>query len=192
MKYPIVKTVTADHLELYGILAEAEGEKDAILINIHGTSGCFYIEEYTPFFFEELSALGIAVLFTNNRGSHVMEVWQNSGAALEIFEDCVLDIDAWIQYALDRGYRRIFLQGHSLGTEKVVYYMNKGKYPPAVTAMILLGISDSFGNQALIARRFPADPMVEAKRLMAAGFEFRCHKKRKWKAHNTKATPPMM
>ncbi len=169
MKYPIVKTITADNLELYGFLTEAEGEKDAILINIHGTSGCFYVEEYTPFLVEELPASGIATLFTNNRGSHVMEAWQKSGAALEMFEDCVLDIDAWIQYVLDRGYRRIFLQGHSLGTEKVVYYMNKGEYPPSVTAVILLGISDSFGNQALIARRFSVDPMVEAKRLMAEG-----------------------
>ena len=169
MKYPIVKTITADNLELYGILTEAKGKKDAILINIHGTSGCFYIEDYTPFFVEELPALGIATLFTNNRGSHVMEAWQNSGAALEIFEACVLDIDAWIQHALNLGYRRIFLQGHSLGTEKVVYYMNKGSHTRSVTAVILLGISDSFGNQALIAKRFPADPMVEAKRLMAEG-----------------------
>lgn len=169
MKYPLVKTMTADHLELYGILTEVEGERDAILINIHGTAGCFYIEEYTPFFVEKLPALGIATLFTNNRGSHVMEAWQKSGAALEMFELCILDIDAWIQYALNLGYRRIFLQGHSLGTEKVVYYMNKGSYPLSVTAVILLGISDSFGNQALIAKRFPADPLEEARRLMAEG-----------------------
>jgi pimeloyl-ACP methyl ester carboxylesterase len=169
MKYPIVKILTADHLELFGFLAEPEGEKDAILINIHGTSGCFYIEEYTPFLAEELPALGIATLFTNNRGSHVMEAWQNSGAALERFEDCVLDIDAWIRYVLDLGYRRIILQGHSLGTEKVVYYMNRGNYPLSVAALVLLGISDSFGNQAAIAKKFPVDPMAEAKRLMAEG-----------------------
>ncbi len=167
MKYPIVKTITADHLELFGLLIEAHGEKDAILINIHGTSGCFYIEEYTPFLAEELPALGIATLFTNNRGSHVMEAWQKSGAALEMFEDCVLDIDAWIRYVLDLGYRRIVLQGHSLGTEKVVYYMSRGNAPPSITALILLGVSDSFGNQASIAEKFPVDPMTEAKRLMA-------------------------
>jgi pimeloyl-ACP methyl ester carboxylesterase len=169
MKYPIVKTITSDHLELFGILAEADGEKDIVLINIHGTSGCFYIEEYTSFLVEELPALGISTLFTNNRGSHVMEAWQQSGAALEMFEDCVLDIDAWIRYVLSLGYRRIILQGHSLGTEKVVYYLNRGNPPPAVAALILLGVSDSFGNQALIAKGFPVDPMVEAKQLMAEG-----------------------
>ncbi|RPJ37007.1 MAG: alpha/beta hydrolase, partial [Deltaproteobacteria bacterium] len=149
MKYPIVKTITGDHLELFGILAEADGEKDIVLVNIYGTSGCFYIEEYASFLVEELPALGISALFTNNRGSHVMEAWQQSGAALEMFEDCVLDIDAWIRYVLSLGYRRIILQGHSLGTEKVVYYLNRGNPPPAVAALILLGVSDSFGNQAL-------------------------------------------
>jgi hypothetical protein len=38
-----------------------------------------------------------------------------------------------------------------------------------VAALILLGVSDSFGNQALIAKGFPVDPMVEAKQLMAEG-----------------------
>ena len=169
MRYPIVKTTTPDHLELFGLLFEPQGEKDAILINIHGTSGCFYVEEYTSFLAEELPPLGIGVLFTNNRGSHVMEAWQNSGAALEMFEDCVLDIDAWIRFALDAGYRRVILQGHSLGTEKVVYYLNRGNDARKVSALILLGVSDSFGNQAAIAKAFPVDPMTEAKRLVAEG-----------------------
>jgi pimeloyl-ACP methyl ester carboxylesterase len=169
VKYPIVKAITSDHLELFGFLAEAEGEKAAILIHIHGTSSSFYCEEYAGLFAEEFPVLGVATLFTNNRGSHVMEAWQNTGAALEMFEDCLLDIDAWIQYALDSGYRRILLQGHSLGTEKIVYYMNKGRFTQKVIAVILLGVSDSFGNQARIAQTFPVDPMKEARRLVAEG-----------------------
>jgi pimeloyl-ACP methyl ester carboxylesterase len=169
MKYPIVKVITDDNLELFGFLAEGEEEKDAVLINIHGTSASFYEEEYAGYFAEKLPPIGLATLFTNNRGSHVMESWQNTGAALEAFEDCVLDIDAWIKYAISGGYRRIFLQGHSLGTEKVVYYMSKGKYIEKVAAVILLGFSDSFGNQTRIAQNFPVDPMSEAKRLVAEG-----------------------
>ena len=169
MKYPIVKTVTSDQIELFGFLAEAGGEKDAILIHIHGTSSSFYCEEYARLFAEEFPALGVATLFTNNRGSHVMEAWQNTGAALEMFEDCLLDIDAWVRLAIEDGYRRIFLQGHSLGTEKIVYSMNRGKFTEKVVAVILLGVSDSFGNQARIARTFPADPMKEARRLVDEG-----------------------
>jgi pimeloyl-ACP methyl ester carboxylesterase len=169
MKYPIVKVITGDHLELYGFLAEAEGEKDAILINIHGTASSFYCEEYARLFAEEFPPLGISTLFTNNRGSHVMEAWQNTGAALEMFEDCLQDLDAWVRYALDGGYRRIFLQGHSLGTEKIVYYMEHGTLADHVAAVILLAVSDSFGNQARIAKTFPVDPMKEAGRLAAEG-----------------------
>ena len=169
MKYPIVKVITGDHLELYGLLTEAEGEKDAILINIHGTSSSFYCEEYARLFAEEFVPLGVTTLFTNNRGSHVMEAWQNTGAALERFEDCLQDLDAWVRYALDRGHRRIFLQGHSLGTEKIVYYMNHGELADQVAAVILLGVSDSFGNQTRIAKTFPVDPMEEAGRLAAEG-----------------------
>ena len=169
MKYPIVRVMTADHLELFGFLAEAEGERDAILLNIHGTSSSFYCEEYARLFAEEFPPLGASTLFTNNRGSHVMEAWQNSGAALEMFADCLQDLDAWVRYALDRGHRRIFLQGHSLGTEKIVYYMNHGKLADQVAAVILLGVSDSFGNQARIAKTFPVDPMKEARGLAAAG-----------------------
>jgi pimeloyl-ACP methyl ester carboxylesterase len=169
VKYPIVKAVTDDHLELFGFLAEAEGERDTILIHIHGTSSSFYCEEYARLFAEEFPSLGVTTLFTNNRGSHVMEAWQDSGAALEMFEDCLLDINAWIQYSLGAGYRRILLQGHSLGTEKIVFYMNKGKFTEKVVAVILLGVSDSFGNQARIAKTFPVDPMEEARRLVAEG-----------------------
>jgi hypothetical protein len=111
VKYPIVKAITSDHLELFGFLAEAEGEKDAILIHIHGTSSSFYCEEYAGLFAEEFPSLGVTTLFTNSRGSHVMEAWQNTGAALEMFEECLRDIDSWVQYGIDGGYRRQTVRG---------------------------------------------------------------------------------
>lgn len=169
MNYPIVKIKTADNIDLHGIISDGGSEKDLVLINIHGTASSFYDEDFTKNLFAELPAIGVGVLFTNNRGNHVMEAFQNAGAALEKFEDCVLDIDAWIKFALDRGYKRVILQGHSLGTEKAVYYMSQGKYVNAIAGVILLAFSDSFGNQARIAEKFPVDPMIEAKELAAQG-----------------------
>jgi pimeloyl-ACP methyl ester carboxylesterase len=169
MKYPIVKIKTADNIELHGLMTEPDIKTDKILINIHGTASNFYMEDYAIFFAQNLPEQGIAVLFTNNRGNNVMEGFQNAGAALERFEASVLDIDAWIKYALDEGYRRIILQGHSLGTEKAVYYMNKGGYIDKVAGVILLGFSDSYGNQSRIAQNFKTDPMIEAKELVAQG-----------------------
>jgi pimeloyl-ACP methyl ester carboxylesterase len=171
MEYSIVKVITSDNLELYGNLVRAKN-KENILINIHGTASSFYIEGFEQIFCEELPKNCFSVLFTNNRGNYVMESWQNTGAALEIFEDCVIDIDTWIEFVLKKGYKNIFLQGHSLGTEKVVYYMNKGKYRDCVRAIILLGFSDSFGSQMRFLKENSldnSDLLNEAKLLVKRG-----------------------
>src|SRR3989344_1753317 len=139
MGYPIVKIKTPDNITLFGFLSESSN-KDIILINIHGTGSGFYVEEFESEFTERLPKLDVSTLFTNNRGNYTMESWQETGAAVEKFENCLIDIDAWIEFALQKGYKQIILQGHSLGTEKVVYYMEKGKYKDRVVGVILLGL----------------------------------------------------
>jgi pimeloyl-ACP methyl ester carboxylesterase len=152
MENPFVHVVTADKLDLYGILINAP-KKDTIIINIHGTADNFYDNDFVWQIAETLKLLNISVLSVNNRGSYNLEFYnygpdarRNSGASVEIFEKCILDIDAWIKFALSLGYKKVILEGHSLGTEKVVYYMNKGKYRNKVKAVILLGFSDSYGH----------------------------------------------
>lgn len=168
MNYPIVKVKTPDDFTLFGFLAEAN-KQDTILINIHGTGSCFYAEEFEDEFVERLPNLGISVLFTNNRGNYTMESWQATGCAREKFEDCLIDIDTWIQFALDKGYTKIILQGHSLGTEKVTYYMEKGRHKDKVIAVILLGFADSFGCQMKFLETQKVDPMINALELIKEG-----------------------
>ena len=76
------------------------------------------------------------------------------------------DIDAWIELALSKGYRRIILEGHSFGTEKVVYYAAKGKHKDIVTAVTLLGFSDSYGTQERYLQRTGKELMSEAQQLL--------------------------
>lgn len=168
MKYPIIKVTTNDNITLFGFLSEST-KRETIVINIHGTASGFYVEEFEKYYVETLPEKGISILFTNNRGNYVMESWQNTGAAMEIFEDCITDIDAWIKYCLDLGYKNIILQGHSLGTEKVVYYMNKGSFRETVKAVILLGFADSYGCQEKILKTIRLDLMKEAKQLVEDG-----------------------
>lgn len=168
MEYPIVKVKTSDDFTLFGFLAEAR-KKDTILINIHGTGSCFYAEEFESEFIERLPNLGVSVLFTNNRGNYTLESWQATGCAREKFEDCLIDIDTWIQFALDKGYANIILQGHSLGTEKVTYYMEKGKHKDKVVAVILLGFADSYGCQMKFLETQKIDPMANALELIKVG-----------------------
>ncbi len=182
MPYPIVKVITPDNIQLFGLLSEPELSTKTILINIHGTASAFYVEEFEQQFVETLTSNRISTLFTNNRGNYVMESWQSTGAALEKFEDCLIDIDTWIEFAQNKGYERIILQGHSLGSEKVVYYMEKGKYKDKVRAVILLGFCDSYGYHEQYLKTINIDPSIEAQKLVneGMGYQFITNP---WKSH---------
>ena len=161
----LVSVDTKDKIPLFGLFSEAKNSK-TVLINIHGTASNFYENSYMILVTEFLLKNNISVLSTNNRGAGVMHVYPHTGAALEHFEDCVLDIDAWIKFALSKGYKNIILQGHSLGSEKVVYYMNKGKYGKNVKSIILLGPADSFGETLKTLKNKCNIVMKEAKSLI--------------------------
>ena len=145
MEYPIIEVKTKDGIVLNGLISESK-KRDKILINIHGTASNFYEEPLIKELYTELPKKDISFLSTNNRGNSILgNSWQRTGSALEKFEECLIDIDTWIEFCLNKGYEKIILQGHSLGTEKIVYYMNKGKYKDKVIFIILLGFSDSYG-----------------------------------------------
>jgi pimeloyl-ACP methyl ester carboxylesterase len=171
-KYPIVKVKTKDGITLHGLLVEPENPTKLIKIHLHGTSGSFFYNDFYEPLIESALKLDIAHLNTNNRGAGVYELEKGSvptGASLEKFEDCVFDIDAWIEFAKSRGYEKIILEGHSFGTEKIVYYMNKGSYKDKVDAVILLGFSDNVGTQQKYEKRIGSNYFKEAQKLVEEG-----------------------
>lgn len=145
MEYPIVQVKTRDGLWLYGLYLRAD-KNDTVFVNIHGTASNFYEEYFIEVFASIFLKKEVSILSTNNRGAGVYGAYQKSGAAVEKFEDCLTDIDAWIEFATGQGYKKIILSGHSLGTEKVAYYMNNGKYADKVALIVLLAPSDSYGS----------------------------------------------
>ena len=149
MRYPIVQVKTRDDLWLYGLYLRAD-KNDTVFINIHGTASNFYEEYFIEIFANTFLKEGVSILSTNNRGAGVYDAYQKSGAAVEKFEDCLIDIDAWIEFAIGEGYKKIILSGHSLGTEKTVYYMSNGKYANKVTSVILLSPADSYGSHQML------------------------------------------
>ena len=173
MTYPIVKVKTKDQLDLYGLLAEPEsGVKNSIIIHIHGTAGNFFCNDFYEERINSSLRLNCAFLTTNNRGTGVYEIETGTiphGASCEIFEDCLLDIDAWIELALAKGYQNIILEGHSFGTEKCVYYTAKGKYKDKVKVLILLGFCDTVGTQKKHSDKTGKDYMAEANDLISKG-----------------------
>ncbi len=123
---------------------------NTVFINVHGTASNFYEEYFIEVFANAFLEKNVSILSTNNRGAGVYDAYQESGAAVEKFEDCLTDIDAWIEFATGQGYKKIILSGHSLGTEKVVYYMNHGKHADKITFIVLLAPSDSYGSHRVL------------------------------------------
>lgn len=176
MTYPIVKVKTKDELNLHGLLTEPKEPTKTIVLHLHGSSGNFYGNSY----FEELTLavidLGIAYLSVNNRGNHVYELEKGNvyyGVSLEKFEDCILDIDAWIEFVVSKGYENIILEGHSYGTEKIVYYMNRGKYVDKIKGITLLGFSDNVGTQIKYEKSVGKNYRQEAEELKNKGEEWK-------------------
>ncbi len=154
MRYPIVKIKTEDNIPLYGMLLEPPQKTDTLFIAIHGTASNFYENDFMEAITKKLYQKKISLLLTNNRGAYILQAYPLAGAAIEKFEDCVKDIDAWIFFALKKGYKKIILQGHSLGAEKVVYYMNYGIHKKKISAVVLLAPSDSFGYERAYSKNF--------------------------------------
>lgn len=165
----LLDVTTADERVLYGLLAKPKTKTDKILINIHGTASNFYVENFMSVISSQLTESGVATLATNNRGADALKGWEKGGATEEIFEDCLIDIDAWIDSALKQGYQTIYLSGHSLGTEKVVYYLSKGKHRDKIKAAILLAPADSYGTQMEFMKTVNSDLLEEARSLIVSG-----------------------
>ena len=150
MNFPIVKVTTQDDYPLHGLFCEPKVKTESIIIHLHGSAGNFYQSTFYPYLFNLAKDLNIAFLSTNGRGSDVYDIetgTKYTGGAIEIFEECLFDIDAWIEFVFSKGYKNIILEGHSFGTNKIQYYALNGKHKSKIKALILLGFTDSYGGQ---------------------------------------------
>ena len=160
MNIEIVKFNAADGVVLDGILRKCGQYTKKILIQLHGmTSNCFKNREKV--IAERVAEIGIDTLCFNNRGSDVIRYAKKivdgedqsflAGTAYENIEEAYFDIVGAIEFAKSLGYEEIFLQGHSLGSTKVVYTYNtlKGENNPLldnIKAIILLSLVDIPGT----------------------------------------------
>lgn len=122
-----------------GLLTEAiKKPLEMIIIHVHGMAESYKkhnmynaMRKYYP-----LNNISFLTIQHSGTGSQ--------SAALERFEDCVEDIQAYVNYAVERGYKKIWLQSHSLGTSKVAYYMDK-VHPSNINGLVFLSPSEMVG-----------------------------------------------
>lgn len=126
-----------DNLQLVGLLHKGNSKTERVVLAVHGmTSNC--LKRRDDILAEEFSKNGIDYFTFNNRGSDIMTYFDivtenklttriESGTSYEKFEDSYEDIKGAILMLLGKGYKEIYLQGHSYGSSKVVYTYNKLK-----------------------------------------------------------------
>jgi len=130
MHAELVRTLTPDGMRLDGALQTGDevssSPVDAALC-LHGVGANFYTSSTLEAVAPALRRLGIDVLLANNRGhdflytASVAMGRRRQGAAVEIVDECRLDITGWCKFLGERGLGRILLIGHSLGAIKAVY-----------------------------------------------------------------------
>jgi pimeloyl-ACP methyl ester carboxylesterase len=111
-----VQLQTADGIKLTGILRRSHTvQNNAGVVMIHGYSGNFYsgIMAFLP---ETLADSGFATLALNMRD-------HDRGPKKNRFEDNRYDITVAVDEMARLGYNPIFLFGHSMGTNRVLYYL---------------------------------------------------------------------
>ena len=124
---------------LNGALFRPEEKKtaDTVMIAITGIHGNFYSN---PFYYnigDTLNGSGIDFIYaqTNDAFGRI-KTWNVNtekeeliGSWNERFAYTDEDIDAYLTFAEGEGYRHIILAGHSLGANKVIYYLSRHHDP---------------------------------------------------------------
>ncbi|MBP85992.1 MAG: hypothetical protein CMJ64_04625 [Planctomycetaceae bacterium] len=127
----LVRTKTSDGLRLDGSLALPTSDAvplpvDAVIL-LHGVGGSFFGGSMFDALSIPFLERGAAVLRVNTRGYGSINMIATDGgptrggAAFETVDHCRHDINAWLQFLVAHGFRRIGLLGHSLGAIKAVY-----------------------------------------------------------------------
>ena len=118
---------------LDGVLFGTGDKADTVLICITGIHGNFYSN---PFYYNignKLTADGIDFIYAQTNDAFGAIRTQNVrtgreeiiGSWNERFALTDEDVAAYLDYAEHQGYRHIVLAGHSLGANKVIYYLSR-------------------------------------------------------------------
>ncbi|MDO5296778.1 MAG: alpha/beta hydrolase [bacterium] len=128
-----IKVLTQRGILLDGVLFHVGIPSDTVLIAITGIHGNFFSN---PFYYnigDTLSSGGCDFIYaqTNDAFDQIPAYNYRTkepeliGSFNERFQYTDEDIAAYLDYAEKRGYKHIYLAGHSLGANKVIYYLSR-------------------------------------------------------------------
>ena len=181
----LVRFEATDGVGLAGLLYESRTPR--ALIWLHGTGGAsIFQSSRTNLLAKSLLAHGIAFFPFDNRGAHIVRRAGRKlgGAAFERIRECVFDIDGAARELSRRGYRELYLAGHSTGANKVAVY-DRLKPRNRFKRYVLLAGGDDTAlayDRRLLAK---ARAMIKARR----GDELMPDRLMSWRAYYDVANP---
>ena len=167
-----------DGVILNGIIYKSTNKTSKIIISVHGmATNC--IKKRDEKIAEKANKIDIDFLAFNNRGHDIInyikkedkEKSELAGTAYEEISESYEDIIGAINYATERGYKEIYIMGHSLGCTKTIYTYNKlieennKEILDQIKGIILLSLVDiPLAFQIYLKENFPAMVTINARR----------------------------
>lgn len=155
-QYYLAEIVTKDKLIHQGLFYKPTKPGEKAILWIHGLSSTFYGNTKLFEAFEEYCEKeGIGFAAFNNRGHNVITGIKKidkektkgysrmmGGAGVEVFEECIFDLDAGIAFLKKQGFTHVYLAGHSTGANKVCYYAGSKNDPRVAGIALISPLSD--------------------------------------------------
>jgi len=149
----IEKFSASDGVLHYALMSLPIKHTKTVVLHVHGLGGSFYGSTGVEELSHSLASKGYAFISIQTRGSYIIESFDRlkgkkrtsffAGSALEKFEDCIYDIEGAINFLSSKGYKNIILEGHSIGCQKIIYYVTK-KRDNRIKGLILLSPVDVY------------------------------------------------
>ena len=148
LKGSLCEFTSTDHYKLVGFLNNIKSK--TALIHLHGMGSFFWKGDLV---YEACNKAEIGCFLINNRGSVPLLKLKSSidekdkfwaGTGLEIFEDCIKDIDGAIDFLKQKGYEKFIICGHSSGSQKSLYYALNSKKQEEILGFVFLAPGDDF------------------------------------------------
>lgn len=186
VKGSLVRTRTADNVELGGFLAEpTQVDNGWVVLHFHGMYENFHLALFVDELARQLTEAGTSFITANTRAQdyHVeLRKWEEGsiknfswavfGGAYEIFSDCLIDIRGWISFCRTVLKKKVILMGHSHGALKAAYYAAMANDENVPEAVVLISPSDDTGAQkASLGPRY-TEALTLAEQWVADGREY--------------------
>ncbi|MFA4937077.1 MAG: alpha/beta fold hydrolase [Patescibacteria group bacterium] len=154
------RILTSDGLWLDGLFFKPQTKTNKAIIWVHGLLGNFYgggervrilgkICTENNFSFVSFNTRGAGVMsrFSKQTSANIKHKNRKTiGGGLENFKESIWDIEAMIKFLQRRGFKKIYLVGHSTGANKVLYYMYK-RCDRYVAGISLVGPMNDFAGK---------------------------------------------